>query len=109
MLGVKQRLRKVNQTISALKPASSSFEQGFEIVVFPCFYRTLAIVVHNKGALLCLLRGMVTDLNQSIDNMVKSVDIIIKQHDFVLLFDVFFYQKCFRTFFLRAHHYTHYD
>lgn len=69
--------------------AESGFEQRCalwdQLSKFAGFYRTFSLVVNNKRALFGLFGGVLANAHQGIDDVVKSVDIVVVHHNLMLV------------------------
>jgi len=62
---------------------------GLEFRVFPGLHRTFAVIMDDQGTLFGLFEGMLTDIDQGRDDMVKGVDIIVEKYYLSLVYRLF--------------------
>jgi hypothetical protein len=75
----------------------------FQVIEFPRLYGAFSVIVDYQGTLFCLLRGMVTHIDQGLDHMVECIDIIIKEDDLIEILFHFINQEGFLQAFFRTH------
>jgi hypothetical protein len=76
-------------------PVANGLPHGHQFVPTAFLYRAFAFEVDDPSALLGLLGGMFTYFNQGLNDMVKSVYIVIENDQIVHLF---FYNNCVQLF-----------